>query len=481
MISGTVWNAALSETFTVKVVDSYGVSATQSLTITVNPLPLITVTPLATATDGQTGYSQTLAATGGTTPYTWSITSGVIPTGLTLGSTSGVISGTVAGTAVTETFTVQLTDVDNVSASLPFTLTVNAAPNITTTSLPAGTRTAAYSQTLAATGGTTSAHLDGFNGDIADRSYPRRDHGRHQRHYWVRHGERDLHGHGQRCQRCIRYAGRLPSRSTWLPPSPPRRCRERRRPGPTTRPWPSTGGTAPFTWSITAGVLPSGLSLNTSSGVITGTVANTAVNETFTVKVADSYGVSATQSLTITVNGAPTVTTATLPGATKTGAYSQTLAATGGTTPYAWSLSGGILPTGLALSSGGIISGTVGTTAATRDIHRSGDGCGWRDRYARSLSITVNAVPDITTTTLPGGDKRRHLFTDSLCHRWNHPQRWSVSVGNLPAGPWNQRLDRRHKRDGQQSFGTNGKYTFTVKVTDANGVSDTQQLSIMIS
>src|SRR5207302_6466795 len=76
-----------------------------SLTITITPAALtITTTSLP---NGQvnTAYSTTLAATGGTTPYTWSLTSGTLPSGLTLNATSGAITGTptiaVSGTPLT--------------------------------------------------------------------------------------------------------------------------------------------------------------------------------------------------------------------------------------------------------------------------------------------------------------------------------------------------------------------------------------------
>ena len=60
---------------------------------------------------GQTGaaYSQTLLATGGVTPYTWSIVGGSLPTGLSLGSSTGTISGTPT-TAQTANFTVRVAD-----------------------------------------------------------------------------------------------------------------------------------------------------------------------------------------------------------------------------------------------------------------------------------------------------------------------------------------------------------------------------------
>src|SRR5207249_4718900 len=103
-----------------------------------------------------TSYSQTLAATGGTPPYAWSVISGSLPAGLTLNVTSGAISGTPT-TAGTSNFTVQVRDSERGEASKAFTLTINStAPplSITTTSpLAGGTAGTAYSQTLAATGG----------------------------------------------------------------------------------------------------------------------------------------------------------------------------------------------------------------------------------------------------------------------------------------------------------------------------------------
>ncbi|MHC4714188.1 MAG: putative Ig domain-containing protein [Planctomycetota bacterium] len=50
----------------------------------------------ASLADGQIGvaYSQTLGATGGVTPYSWSIVSGSLPAGLSLNSSTGEISGT---------------------------------------------------------------------------------------------------------------------------------------------------------------------------------------------------------------------------------------------------------------------------------------------------------------------------------------------------------------------------------------------------
>jgi len=96
-----------------------------------------------------------------------------------------------------------------------------------------------------------------------------------------------------------------------------------------------------------------GLTLNASTGLISGTPTGGG-SGSFTFKVTDAAGNSATQTLTITVDPplvALSVTTASLPGAGLGVAYSQTLQATGGVPSYQWSLTGGSLPPGLTLSS----------------------------------------------------------------------------------------------------------------------------------
>jgi hypothetical protein len=98
--------------------------------------PQITTTSLASATVGQTNYSQTLQGTGGTSPYTWSLSAGILPKGLTLNSSTGVISGPVSSSAVTETFSVTLTSANGTSTTKQFTITVCGAPQITTDWFP---------------------------------------------------------------------------------------------------------------------------------------------------------------------------------------------------------------------------------------------------------------------------------------------------------------------------------------------------------
>ena len=103
----------------------------------------------------------------------------------------------------------------------------------------------------------------------------------------------------------------------------------------------ASGGQSPYTWAITVGSLPLGLSLNSSTGAISGT-PTTAGTSNFTVQVTDSNLSTQTKALGITVYSAVSVTTATLADGTVNAAYSQTLAASGGKTPYTWALLWGV-------------------------------------------------------------------------------------------------------------------------------------------
>jgi uncharacterized protein (TIGR03437 family) len=125
--TGTPAATAQTYTFTVKVTDSASNTATQPLTLVVQPGIQITPTTLSKATSGQP-YTATFAATGGSgNGYTWSLASGSLPlpSGFTL-SAAGVLSttGTPAATAQTYTFSVEVTDSANNSAMQSLTLIV---------------------------------------------------------------------------------------------------------------------------------------------------------------------------------------------------------------------------------------------------------------------------------------------------------------------------------------------------------------------
>ena len=155
VLSGTP-QAAGTFTFIAAVTDSANKIATQSLSLTVTPPPLV-ITAGAALPGGTVGtpYDQIFSVTvsGGVAPYTWSLTSGSVP-GLTFHAATVELSGTPT-TAGSYTLTLQVADSAGASGTRNFSLTIAAAALTITTGrqLPAASLNTAYSQTLAATGG----------------------------------------------------------------------------------------------------------------------------------------------------------------------------------------------------------------------------------------------------------------------------------------------------------------------------------------
>ena len=273
----------------------------------------VSISSLPSGTVG-TAYSATLQATGGTTPYSWSVSSGSLPAGLTLNASSGAISGTPTASG-TSSFTVKVTDASSNTATASLSISVAAASqtlSISTSSVPAGTIGTAYSVTLKATGGTT-----------------------------------------------------------------------------------------PYTWTLSSGSLPTGLTLNSSTGVISGT-PTAAGSSAFTVQAKDSSSPvqTATKSLTLAVAAATlAISTSSLPESTVGTAYSATFQATGGTSPYTWSIISGSLPSGLSLNPNGQISGspsTQGTSSFSVQVHDSSS-------PAQTASDSYSIVVTGSTSGNPAG------------------------------------------------------------------------------
>lgn len=125
----------------------------------------------------------------------------------------------------------------------------------------------------------------------------------------------------------------------------------------------ATGGTPPYNWSIANGALPNGLGINSASGAIAGQPAN-AGTFSFTISVQDSSSgkTSAQSKMSMLISSASPgelqISTNSLPNGQVGDAYDSSVAATGGTPPYRWSVAAGALPNGLGINSvSGVISG----------------------------------------------------------------------------------------------------------------------------
>jgi hypothetical protein len=243
-------------------------------------------------------YSQILTAAGGTAPYTYSVTSGALPGGLTL-TRAGLLSGTPRADG-SFSFTVQAKDRKGNSGTQAYTLVINA-PTITLSpaSLTAGTVGRNYNQTLTA-----------------------------------------------------------------------------------------SGGTRPYTYSVTSGALPAGTSL-APGGELHG--APTAVGSFgFTIQARDAKGFTGSQAYTLVIN-APTIALSptSLSAGTVGRSYRQTLTASGGTAPYTYSVTNGTLPSGLTLTTAGVLSGTPKAKGTASFTVTAGDSSTGTGPYSGSHAYTL--------------------------------------------------------------------------------------------
>ena len=298
-------------------------ASTDSPTVSVPPaLTISTGTALPSGRVGS-NYSTSLAATGGTAGYAWSVAGGQLPAGISLGAASGVFSGTPTSTGIFA-FSVKVTDssspVETVSAS--FVMDVTAPPTVQAT-LPVAPPTLVIT-TLALPGAT------------ATQSY-----------------------------------GSILS---------------------------ATGGTAPYSWSITSGQLPAGLTLSASTGAVSGTPTASGTSS-FTATVSDSGSPAQTRSVPVSIavgvaGASPlTISTVLLPSGSNGTAYATTLQANGGTPAYTWSISSGSLPADLTLAaSSGVISGTPTTTGAASFTATVTDNSNPIQTQSANVSLMVDAA-----------------------------------------------------------------------------------------
>lgn len=147
-------------------------------------------------------------------------------------------------------------------------------------------------------------------------------------------------------------------------------------------------GTAPYSWYVSSGSLPVGISLN-ANGTLSGTPTS-AGTFPISISVRDSYGIAMSESLSLVVNtntNPISITTTNIPIGTANASYVAYLSASGGTSPYTWMLVSGALPNNLTLSSNGTIQGTPSTAGTYAFSVRATDAV--NNTSERSFLLTV--------------------------------------------------------------------------------------------
>jgi choice-of-anchor A domain-containing protein len=155
-----------------------------------------------------------------------------------------------------------------------------------------------------------------------------------------------------------------------------------------------SGGTAPYIFSIGTGALPAGLTLNTSTGAITGTPT---VIGTFTLKVTDKNGVVATGTCPFTITckviSTPSATCVAITAVQGLAITPVTMIGSGGVGgPYTFSATG--LPAGITMSSSGTISGTPTASGTFNYTVTVKDSAGNQGTFNCSVTVKPNNSPN---------------------------------------------------------------------------------------
>ena len=144
----------------------------------------------------------------------------------------------------------------------------------------------------------------------------------------------------------------------------------------------AVGGHGPYVFTVSSGILPPGLTL-APGGLLSGTPTTEGTFE-FTILATDSHGCTGKQHYWVAFSCPNiTLTPTTLPNGVVGQPYSKTITANNGSSPYNFVLRYGSLPTGLSLSTGGLLSGTPikkGTFSFYIDV-KDAYGCGTMKLY----------------------------------------------------------------------------------------------------
>lgn len=403
-ISGTPTTAGTAAV-TVQAMDaaSPAHSTTGQVSLTVAPSPLSLSEGTLPAGVAGASYSATLGVIGGTAPYSCLITAGSLPAGLAL-SGNCLVSGTptVAGNA---TVTVRATDsADPANAtSGQVSLTVNPATILTVTAPASATVGTPYSGSIGVGGGTAP-----YSCVITAGTLPQ---GLNLGTHCSITGTPTVAGTANLTVQATDASSPANSTTsavsvvvnaapqTLVLGSPAAATVST----PYTGAIPVTGGTAPYTCTVSSGTLPAGLTLGTNCS-LTGTpttVGSTAVGITAT----DSSNPAITHvgPVTITVNPlAPLTFTGSLANAVLGSAYLQTLAAAGGLAPYTYAVTAGALPAGLNLSGTGVIGGTPTSAGAYSFTVTATDSEGTPQTKSLPLLLLVAYAPTASDAEFTG-------------------------------------------------------------------------------
>ena len=247
-------------------------------------------------------------------------------------------------------------------------------------------------------------------------------------------------------------------------------------------------GITPYTWNLISGSLPTGLTYGASqtSGTWVGNPLVISGYPTalgtwaFTVELTDAAGKTFSTDFTINISNILITTPSPLPDGLEGSSYSVTLAGTGGDSAgYVWTVpADSDFPPGLNLSESGVLSGLPTAEGSYYFLVELTDGANFTSKWF-DLYIAQNDLI-ILTNSLPTDSNACVSYSATVTGEGGTtPYAWNVLAGSLPPGLELTAL-------GTPSTSITGiptavgDFSFTVSISDANGVTRRKSFSISI-
>ncbi|MCK9417911.1 MAG: YDG domain-containing protein [Nitrospirae bacterium] len=407
IISGTPTAAGLTNV-SITVTDStYPVHQTITQNLGIRIWTQLTITTTAVLASNKKGVAISpivFVAKGGASPYTWALTSGALPQGLTFAAATGQLSGTPteAGDFI---FTLTVMDSSSATAQKEFFMHVSDTVTITTSAVPDGAKGTPYSYALNVSNGIppyswllqsgtlpSGITLNSSTGVLSGTPTTKQAYS-----FTIRVSDSDSPAQTATKTFSMNVYDSLYINTNTIPN------------GRVTKAYTTTIGaklgTPPYAWTVDSGTLPAGLTLQSSPTVatITGTPIS-AGTSSFTIAVTDSSNPmqKATKHYDVTTYTVVSINTTSLKTAVRGVPYTDTILASGGASPYVYSIIAGSLPSGISLNaSTGQISGTPAQVYAqgTQFTVRVTDSGNPSDYIDQILALFVLDPQNIATTT----------------------------------------------------------------------------------